>query len=105
MSCGVGCSGGPTRFSPEYTRQWKPENNAGCACSNRQNTCGTPSLAKEGSALWNFEQTYGKVVTKITLRQDEFGHTVQIVEKTLCPIEPERPTRAACCSVRYRTNR
>jgi hypothetical protein len=106
MGCGC-CGDLPNdRFQPEYNKRWKPENNSGCDCggSNR-NTCDSPSLARKGSALARFEEIYGKVVTKVSFVQDAQGHTVQVVEKTLCPLKVEQKSRHGCCSLRYRVQR
>lgn len=106
MSCGFGCGGGPSRYSPEYYRPYKPTNNAGCACSgNDRNSCDRPSLAKEGSPLWEWEQIHGKLITKITYSQDDQGHRIVLIEKTTCPPKVESPSRHGCCSVGYRVNR
>lgn len=107
MSCGVGCSGGPTRFSPEYTRQWKAQNNAGCACSGTdRNNCDKPSLAKVGSPLWEWEQIYGKLTTRIIHTQDDQGHSLVTIEKIPCPVRiSTKSSRHGCCSASYRVNR
>jgi len=107
MSCGVGCSGGPSKYSPEFNKKWKAENNAGCCCNGSdRNNCDKPSIARKGSPRWEWEQKYGKIITKIIFEQDSQGHTVQRVEKTVCPPEePKRPNRTGCCSLRYRVQR
>lgn len=106
MSCGVGCGGdGPRRWSPEFSKPWKAENNSGCACggSNR-NKCTTPSLAKPGTPRWKWEQIHGKLVTVITFGQDPQGHPTTHVEKVVCPKE-ERKRNKPCCSFSYSARR
>lgn len=107
MSCILGCNGEPSRFSPEYNKQWKAQNNAGCACSGTdRNNCDKPSTAKEGSPLWEWEQIYGKLITKIIHTQDDQGHRITTIEKIPCPVKiPDSPNRHRCCSVSYRVNR
>lgn len=98
MSC---CTGNFLSVqSLEYQRRYKYENSAGC-CPHGPNTCSTPSLAEEGSALWNWEQIYGKLITNITFEQDETGRMVQRVEKIPCGIEIKRK-KHRCCSFRYK---
>ena len=100
MSC-FSCGDG--RFSPEYTKKQKPQNHNGCGCIGNNNDCDSPSIAPIGSPLYNWEQIYGKLVTNITFVQDEFGHKIQIVEKTPCPIKSKSKKSTGCCSLRYRT--
>ena len=105
MACG--CNG-VSRFSPEYYRRFKAENNNGCCTSSfaARQSCGTESLAEKGSPLWKWEQIYGKLVTIVTYAQDAQGHTIQVVTRTPCgPPEPVRPDKFGCCSVSYRVNR
>ena len=101
MSCG---SCGPSPYSLEYQRRRKPENGNGCGCASPANTCDSPSLAIEGSPLYEWEQKYGKLVTTVTFEQDENGRTVQVVEKKPCPLE-EKPRTSSCCSLRYKVSR
>lgn len=77
---------GPSRFSLEYQRRRKPENNSGCGCCRQKSSCETPSLALENSPLDLWQKKYGKLKTTVTLKQDQFGRQVQIVEKKICPI-------------------
>jgi hypothetical protein len=105
MSCGAGCGDWPNEHQPEFKRQWKPENNSGCSCSNDRNSCKTPSLAKKGSPLWEWEQIHGKLITTVTFEQNAEGRMVQKVVKTACPIEVKHTSRHGCCTVRYRVNR
>jgi hypothetical protein len=106
MSCGAGCNGGPSRFSPEHKMVWKAQNNSGCSCSSSGlNDCDKPSFAKEGSPLWEWEQIYGKLVTRITKTQDENGHETVLIEKIPCPKPVETNSRYGCCSFTYRVNR
>ncbi len=104
--CGQGC-GGPSKDSLEFTRRWKPENNNGCGCSGSgRNDCSKPSIARVGSPLWQWEQIYGKLITKIIHTQDEDGHDIVTIEKTPCPLpETTRPSRNGCCSFVYRVKR
>lgn len=88
----------------EHERFFKPENNNGCACG-KNGDCTTPSRAVPGSPLWNWEQKYGKLVTTVTFEQDEWGHTVQRVEKKPCPIESKKRNTSGCCSLRYKVVR
>lgn len=108
MCCGsVDCNGVLSEFSPEWTRRWKPENNAGCGCGCQacKNDCDTPSMALPGSPLAEWEAIYGKVMTTITFEQNEFGKVVQKVEKTVCPKKSTGTKRKECCSFRYRVLR
>lgn len=108
MCCGGLNSGcGPNQFQPEFKRQWKPENNSGC-CSNGsgRNDCDKSSLAVEGSPLANWESIYGRLITKITYEKNEItGHSIQKIEKVICPIEIPQKSRHGCCSFSYRLKR
>lgn len=101
MSC---CGSGRNPTSPEYTRRYKPENNAGCGCRGI-NSCDTPSLAEEGSALYEWEQIYGKLVTTISFQQDAYGRKVQVVTKTPCPKSNSESSTHGCCALRYKVIR
>lgn len=101
MSCGSCGGGGPSKYSPEFTRRQKPESNQGCCPCHGASSCDTPSLASDGSPLAKWEAIYGKLITTVKTVQDEWGHTVQIVEKKTCPLPPER-VRKICCSLRYK---
>lgn len=107
MSCGQGgCSDGASPFSPEYKRYWKPENNAGCCCTGSdRNKCDKPSLAKPGSPLAKWEAIHGKVITRVLFEQDAQGHPTVRIEKLVCPIPDDKPSRYGCCSLRYRVQR
>ena len=107
MYCGFGCGGnGPSKYSPEYQKKQKLENNAGCSCSgNGRNDCNEPSLAREGSPRWQWEQKYGKLVTKIIHTTDEQGHETVTVLKTPCPAVQSDKVKKTCCSFNYRVNR
>lgn len=99
MACNS-CS--PNRSSIEFIRRFKPENNTGCCCGGHSNDCNKPSLAREDSALWQWEQIHGRLITTVTSIQDESGHTVQVVKKTVCPLKTTETRRKACCSFGYR---
>lgn len=108
MSCGFGCGGdGPSKYSPEYTKKQKFENNAGCGCSgDGRNDCSKPSLARVNSSLWLWEQKYGKLITKIIHTMDDQGHETVTIQKIPCPVvPPARPNRYGCCTSSYRVNR
>lgn len=100
MSCG--CDG-PTPAQPEFTKQWKPENNSGC-CTHGVDDCDKPSLAREGSALWEWEQVHGKLLETISYRPGSDGRMVQVVEKKPCHIKP-KPRRTDCTSLSYKVSR
>lgn len=100
MSCG-GCT--PNKSSLEYTRRRKPENSNGCGCGRASNTCETPSYAIEGSALYEWEQVYGKLVTTIKTELNNEGRWVQVVEKKPC--EPKvKKDKNGYCAISYRVN-
>jgi hypothetical protein len=100
----MGCRGcGPGEYSPEYGKQFKPENNGGCGQKNTG--CDTPSNAKEGSPRWEWEQIYGKLVTYFIPMSDENGHTYTHIERLPCPKKTKKMGTAACCSFRYRVVR
>jgi len=104
MSC-LSCGSNDNPNRPEHKRFFKPENNNGCGCGGGNGNCDTPSLAKEGTPLWNWEQIYGKLVTTITFEQDEWGRTVQKVEKKPCGLPPVKSRNQRCCSLRYKVVR
>lgn len=98
MSC---CNNGYLSVnSLEFKRRYKLENSSAC-CQHGPNTCSTPSLAEVDSPLWKWEQIYGKLVTTVRFEQNEFGRTVQIVEKIPCGIEIKRK-KDRCCSFVYK---
>lgn len=102
MSCQ---SCGPSPNSLEYTRRRKPENNNGCGCSSSvNNDCDSPSLAAEGSALYIWEQKYGKLITTIKDGHDENGKKIKIIEKKPCPKKLKNPD-FGCCSLRYKVTK
>jgi hypothetical protein len=106
MCCGVeGCGGVLSEFSPEFTRQWKPQNNSGCGCGGDRNDCSKPSLARPGSPLAEWEAIYGKLITTVTVEQDGNGRMFQVVVKTACPLKDIKPKKVTCCSARYRVVR
>ncbi len=97
---------GPSRFSPEFTKRYKPQNHRGCSCgSGNDNKCDSESLAPVGSPLYEWEQIYGKLITTVKFIQNEWGETVQVVEKTPCPKLTERQHTRSCCSLRYKVRR
>ena len=101
----MGCKGcGPGEYSPEYTKQFKPENNDGCGCGGNKG-CDYPSVAKEGSPRWEWEQIYGKLVTYFSYIADENGHRRVHIERLPCPPKPKKMGTATCCSFRYRVSR
>lgn len=98
----MGCSGcGRSRYSPEY-RKYKPENTTGC-CNPINRKCDGVSNAVKDSPLWNWEQEYGKLLTTVTFVQDEYGHTVQKVEKTPCPKSNPQVKISSCCKIIYKS--
>jgi hypothetical protein len=102
MSCRA-CS--PGEFSPEFNKQFKPENNAGCGVSDPE-TCDTPSIAAEGSALKKWEEEHGRVITTIVPRElGDDGRFHQTFEKTVCPKPVEKSGPVTCCSFRYKVVR
>jgi len=101
MSC---CSPGPSQYSPEYDRQFKFENNAGCCCDNNGD-CDTPSRAKEGSPLWKWEQVHGKLITVFTMLSDTNGHSYTHIERKVCPLSKPKRQRKDCCVLKYRVVR
>ncbi len=101
MGC---CSGSPGKWSPEYTKKFKPENNKDC-CGSQSQDCSTPSNARENSVLWEWEQTHGKLITSVTFEQDGHGHTVQVIRKFTCPLPVVDPRAKICTSMTYRISR
>lgn len=97
--CYLNC--GPSKSSLEYTRRQKPQNHSGCGCRGKAQTCSDPSFAISGSYLDNWEKKYGKVVTTVTLEQDDFGKKKQIVKKTLCE-KIKKPRNYGCCNFVYK---
>lgn len=98
----MGCGCGSSKNNPEFNRRWKQENNTGCCVGSRDNSCDAPSLAAAESPLAEWEAKYGKLRTTVTFVQNEFGHTVQVVEKKPCPLEVAVPKRNDCCTLRYK---
>lgn len=103
MSC-VSCgSGFPSRYSLEYSRRFKPENTKGCSCSGgNDNLCTTPSIVNEETPLGKWEKIHGKVITIVTFVKNEFGETIQFVEKKACPKKNNEKLSKECCSFRYK---
>ena len=101
MGCGGNC--GPSQYSPEYTRQFKPENHSGCGVSDT-NKCEDPSLAVEGSPLWKWEQEYGRLITETKMVHIN-GRSTIIFQKVPCPKKVEKSGPAVCCSFRYKVIR
>lgn len=99
MSC-YSCT--PSESSLEFTRRKKPESNNGCGCGRAANTCDTPSYALEGSALYNWEQIHGKLVTNIRMELNSEGRWIQVIEKKPCPLENKTKSHG-CCLFTYRT--
>ncbi len=100
MSCR---SCGPSEYSPEFTRQFKPENNAGCGVKDT-NECDDPSLAREDSALWNWEQEHGRLITEAKMIYID-GRSTIIFQKIACPKPVTKSGPASCCSFRYKVTR
>lgn len=100
MSC---C--GSRESSPEYNKQFKPENNSGCCNGKNSPDCDVPSKAIEGSARWEWEQKYGKLVTNIKRKIGPDGRFFLEVIKKPCEKPGNRSERKECCSVRYRVAR
>jgi hypothetical protein len=92
-----------TESSPEFDRQYKPENCAGCGLKDT-NVCEDPSLAREGSALWKWEQEYGRLITTAKMIHID-GRSTIIYQKTPCPIPVKKSGPASCCSFRYKVTR
>lgn len=98
MSC---YSFGPSPSSIEYQRRKKPENNSGCG-HNVPKDCSHPSLALEGSALYEIEQKRGKQIVTVTFVQGQFGRKVAVIEKKHCPFQKVKPT--VCNSFSYKVS-
>lgn len=106
MACGQNCGLSKSENSPEYQKDFKAENNSGsCGCGNGDNDCSTPSNAREGSPLWEWEQIYGKLVTYFTKEFDENGRSYTKIERKPCPKEIKRSGQNRCCSVKYKISR
>lgn len=100
MAACRGCS--PGEFSPEFNKQFKPENSVGCGISDPE-TCDTPSIAKEGSALFEWEKIHGRVVTLVRLVLGDDGRSFEQFVKAVCPkksVTKSGPIR--CCAFRYK---
>lgn len=100
MSC---CGGDPSIEAPEYGKRFKLENNGGC-CRGGASSCDEPSKAREGSALWNWEQKYGKIVNTITEEIGPDGRKHMVHVKEICQ-QTVKPRSKGCCSVKYTVNR
>jgi hypothetical protein len=99
MSC---YSFGPSPSSIEYHRRKKPENNNGCGGAASKD-CDSPSMALEGSVLYEIEQKRGKQTTTVTFVQGQFGRKIPVVEKKHCPTK--NPKSKICSSFLYKTSR
>ena len=97
------CSGNPSIEAPEYNKRFKLENNNGCCCGGGDD-CSRPSKAREGSALWEWEQIYGRIINKITEEHGPDGRLHLVHVKTTCPEVPKTRSKG-CCSVKYRVTR
>lgn len=98
----MACCQSRSRSSYEFSHPQKPENNVGCSCGGRNIGCDTPSSARAGSPRWNWEQTYGKLVTTFTEMYDNHGHVYYVIERTPCPTTSQTGRRTECCSLKYR---
>lgn len=96
MGC---CARFNSKYSPEYRKFFKPENNVGCGV--RSLGCDTPSLAMEGTPRYEWEQIHGKLVTTLTYSQDAQGHPVTLIERHPCPQEERSQRHPTCCSLKY----
>lgn len=101
MSCS-NC--GPSKYSPEYYRRFKPESNSGCGVKN-SNDCSSPSNAAAGSPRQLWEEKYGKLVTNITKKLNDDGRYFLEIIRTPCEKTNTRQNRKGCCSLRYRVAR
>lgn len=100
MGCG---SCGNSKFSPEYTRPYKPENNSGCGVSDT-NQCEDPSLAIEGSPLWKWEQEHGRLITEAKMIHID-GRSTIIFRKIPCPKTVKKSGPGCPTSFRYKITR
>ena len=91
----------PGESSQEFTRQFKSENNAGCGVSDPE-TCDTPSIAKEGSVLFEWEKEHGRVVTLVRLVMGADGRSFEEFVKAICPKTVKKSGPVRCCSFRYK---
>lgn len=94
----------PGEFSPEFNAQFKPENNAGCGVSDPE-TCDTPSIAKEGSPLFEWEKIHGRVVTLVRLVLNDEGRIFEEFVKAVCPKTVKKSGPVRCCALRYKVPR
>lgn len=85
--------------SPEYTKKYKPESNTGC-CRGNSNDCDSPSKAREGTPLWEWEQTHGRVIGVFTEEIAPDGRVRVVYSKSTCPKTKEKKKKG-CCSLRY----
>jgi len=95
---------GPSKYSPEYNRRFKPENASGC-CGGNSPDCDVPSKAVEGSPLWDWEQEHGKLVAHITKKLGDDGRFFLEIERVACGKSSTRQERKGCCSLKYRVVR
>lgn len=91
----------PGENSPEFNKQFKSENNAGCGVSDPE-TCETPSIAKEGSALFEWEKEHGRVVTLVRLVLNDEGRIFEEFVKAVCPKKVVKSGPVRCCAFRYK---
>lgn len=94
------CCENSSRYSPEYGRRYKPENHSGCGIIN--GGCDEPSKAIKGSPRWNWEQIYGKLVTRFETTVDKNGHTVYKVVREPCGATTQKRGTSSCMSAKYR---
>lgn len=95
------CCGETGASSPEYQKRFKPENNSGCCCGGGPDSCDLPSKARSGSALWEWEQQYGKIVNQVTEELGPDGKFHLVHTKTVCE-QPVRKRSRGCCSLSYK---
>ncbi len=100
--CGCGIEVRPS--SPEYQKQFKPESNSGCCCPGID-SCSKPSKAREGSALWEWEQIHGKLLNTITRELGADGRWHQVITRSACEQTSSRSSRRSCCSLGYKVIR
>ena len=95
-----GCSLTTSNQAPEFNKRYKPENNGGC-CRGGTASCDQPSKALKGTAVWNWEQKYGKIDNQITDERGPDGRWHMVHVKTVCPIK-EKKLISGCCTLKYR---
>jgi len=101
----MGCDKcGASKYSPEFNKRFKGENNSGCGVKNSK-SCDSPSLAAAGSPRAEWEAVHGKLITHVTRKLGDDGRFFLEIIRIPCEPTSTRKSRHCCCSLRYRVAR